>query len=96
VTSTEKAQFWHDHFKAWQASGLTQAAYCRQHDLKLSAFAYWRTRANQRQHKFLPLPSPVSRETVLLDLPGGIRMELPASSLPAVLPVVLRSVREPV
>jgi hypothetical protein len=94
VTSTEKAQFWHNHFKAWQGSDLSQAAYCRQHDLKLSTFAYWRTRANQRQRKLLPLPSPVSRERIFLDLPCGIRMDLSAVSLSDVLPVVLRSLRD--
>ena len=30
----EKRQFWENHVQAWQQSGLTQAEYCRQNNLK--------------------------------------------------------------
>ena len=32
----EKRQFWEDHVQAWQHSGLTQAEYCRQDDLRIT------------------------------------------------------------
>jgi hypothetical protein len=31
--------FWKDHIEAWQASGLTQAAYCRQQRLNAGTFS---------------------------------------------------------
>ena len=34
---------WSGHVAAWRASGTTQAAYCRAHDLSLASFGYWRS-----------------------------------------------------
>jgi len=96
MNPTEKAQFWQQHFAAWQASGLSQTEYCKQHDLKFSNFAYWRTRNNRKRRKLMPLSVPPvsAAERLILDLPHGIRLELPAQALGEVLPTVLRSLRE--
>jgi len=37
----EKRQFWEDHVQAWQHSGLTQAEYCWQNNLKNHRWWYW-------------------------------------------------------
>ncbi len=37
----DNEQFWHEQIKLKEASGLSRAAYCRQHDLICSRFAYW-------------------------------------------------------
>ena len=29
------------HLQAWQSSGLSQSAYCREHKLKLQTFSHW-------------------------------------------------------
>ena len=68
-----KAQYWNEHFTAWEASGLSQVEYCKQHDLKLANFTYWRTRSNKTRRKFMPLSSPAVSERLILDLPHGIR-----------------------
>lgn len=96
MSPTEKEQFWQQHFAAWQASGLSQAEYCKQHGLKFSNFAYWRTRNNRKRRKLMPLslPSASPHERLVLDLPHGIRLELPAQALGEVLPTVLRALRE--
>ncbi len=39
---TDRAVFWHEHLSAWSASGLTQADYCRQHQLSRAAFGWWK------------------------------------------------------
>lgn len=93
---TEKARFWHDHFTAWQASSLSQSAYCEQHGLKLSNFTYWRSRHNRQQRKLVPItmPTRMQPERMTLDLPYGVRLELSASSLSDVLPAILRALRE--
>jgi hypothetical protein len=31
---TDHLSYWHDHLKSWETSGLSQAEYCRRHDLK--------------------------------------------------------------
>ena len=94
LTTHTKEQFWQDHFSAWEASGLSQTDYCKQHDLKYANFTYWRTRNVKKQRKFLPLSPSMSAGRVILDLPHGIRLEIPEQSLGHILPTVLHSVRE--
>ena len=42
MTSQEREQFWQQHIEAWQASDLSGAAFCKQHDLNYAQFNYWR------------------------------------------------------
>ena len=37
-----RSAHWQHHIDHWQASGLSCAAYCRQHDLSYDCFIYWR------------------------------------------------------
>ncbi len=39
---TTKLQYWTEHIKNWQASGLAQRAYCEREGLKWPMFDYWR------------------------------------------------------
>ena len=34
--------FWLEHIEQWRASGLSQSAYCQQHELVLHKFGYWK------------------------------------------------------
>ena len=96
MTPPDKAQFWNDHVIAWQHSGLSQSAYCQQHGLKLSNFSYWRTRSNKKPSKLLPLnpTSTMSHDRVIVDIPGGVRIEMRAQTLPDLLPGILQHLRE--
>ncbi len=40
--------FWLDHLEQWQSSGLSQAAYCRQHGLCQQKFSYRKRQAGFR------------------------------------------------
>ncbi len=42
MKSQERQQFWQQHVDAWQASDLSGAAFCKQHDLNYAQFNYWR------------------------------------------------------
>jgi hypothetical protein len=42
--NTEKRRFWRQHLDAWQASGLTQVAYCQHLGLSRFQFQYWKRR----------------------------------------------------
>jgi hypothetical protein len=45
MTSTENntdQNFWQLHIAQWQASGLSQASYCRQQSLVKHQFRYWK------------------------------------------------------
>ena len=41
-SAADKSSYWHAHFESWENSGLSQAEYCRRHDLKYSLFHYWK------------------------------------------------------
>jgi len=45
----QKRHYWKTHITSWQASRVSQAEYCRRHELKLHHFVYWR-------RKFIPKP----------------------------------------
>ena len=40
----QRRKFWENHLRAWQASGVTQAGYCREHGLSGKSFVYWKKR----------------------------------------------------
>jgi hypothetical protein len=57
----QKHRYWNTHITNWQASRLSQAEYCRRHELKFHQFVYWR-------RKFVPKPKvPIS----LVQVPAG-------------------------
>ena len=39
--TTDRTTFWQDHVTTWQASDLTQKAYCEAHGLRYATFGYW-------------------------------------------------------
>jgi hypothetical protein len=97
MNTINKSQFWQDHVTAWQGSGLSQAAYCKQHEIKSHNFAYWRNRlspAKTPSAKLMKLGAMPVSSRVMINLPLGVRLELSASDLPIVLPAVLHILRE--
>ena len=37
----QKRQYWEAKISRWKESGMSQAEYCRGHDLKIKTFSYW-------------------------------------------------------
>jgi transposase len=52
-------KFWMTHVRTWERSELSQAAYCRQHGVKLKAFGYWKRKLTNKPDavSFVQLPS---------------------------------------
>ena len=40
--SDQNEQFWRNHVSQWRDSGLTQTAYCKQHDLSPHSISYYK------------------------------------------------------
>jgi len=58
-----KRNIWKHHVESWKNSGLSQAAYCRQHKLKTYDFQYWKKRFKTNQVPICPtklLPVKIS------------------------------------
>lgn len=62
--STAKASvsYWNAHIEAWQASGKTQAEYCRQYELKLKEFAYQKRKFDKSSAKAVFHPVRIIEE----------------------------------
>jgi hypothetical protein len=50
-TLTESLDFWKQHLHWWQASGLSQAGYCRKSGIKVHLFRYWRKKIAAKPSK---------------------------------------------
>jgi hypothetical protein len=53
-----KAEYWSEHIRRWQDSGLSKVEYCRQNNLTKHAFYYWRKKlrqSNQAESPVVPL-----------------------------------------
>ncbi|SET71201.1 hypothetical protein SAMN05216326_1843 [Nitrosomonas marina] len=78
------------HIKAWQASGLSQAAYCRDHGLNSKTFGNWlRVYRDVQKHNQRTSLIPVTIRTTTtpsdylkLRCTGGHTLELPANVSP--------------
>lgn len=94
---------WKQHMSDWQASGLTQAAYCREQGLNERYFSQWKKKLlNSREEDmqsmtgagFVPvevLPAE-SDKTISIELPNGIRISIPATLPSEQLLVILQKV----
>lgn len=94
-----KAEFWKPHLAGWRDSGLSQAAYCREHGLSLKCFAYWRrtlgsTLALSSAPAVVPIvvgDAPVADERIEVRLPNGLEVSLSAGLDPARLVPTIRA-----
>jgi len=51
--------WWHEHYQAWQASGLSKSAYCVQQGLNVSSFSNWTRRFGREACETTQARSPV-------------------------------------
>jgi len=63
----QKRTYWKQHIDSWQETGLTQAEYCRRHNLKHHQLVYWKKRfiKTETDVSFVPL-----KLEDLLDMPA--------------------------
>ncbi|WP_254050307.1 hypothetical protein [Myroides sp. N17-2] len=46
-----KQEIMYSHVKDWKASGLNQAIYCEEQELKLPTFSYWIQKYHKQSHQ---------------------------------------------
>jgi hypothetical protein len=52
---TARGRFWWKHLQQWRQSGLSQAQYCRQHQLSLGTFGWWKGRLSATDGPVQPI-----------------------------------------
>ncbi len=57
----QKRSYWKQHIEIWRSSGMTQTAYCIQHELKVHQFVYWKKRFVQTDTGITFVPLKISR-----------------------------------
>lgn len=81
MTRNERERIWQQHITAWQASGLSGMAYCKQHSLTYSRFVYWRRKLADPEAvaDATAAPSGFARVTSVSGAPGpqGLTVSLP-------------------
>jgi hypothetical protein len=75
IENNTSHDFWQLHIAQWQASGLSQASYCRQQALLAHQFSYWK-------RKFLADHAPATSEPKT----GFARVQVAAHITTPVLP----------
>ena len=63
----QKRIYWKQHIGSWQQTGLTQAEYCRQHNLKHHQMVYWKKRFSNTETGVSFVPVKLED---LLDIPA--------------------------
>ncbi|HBE92779.1 MAG TPA: hypothetical protein DDW55_09715 [Gammaproteobacteria bacterium] len=102
-TITErKRRLWSDRIASWRQSGLSQRAYCEQHQLALGTFAYWRGRLKKLEAgdhagkpRFLPVTlKQQSHASLTLLINGRHQLEIKSDFDPDFLSKVVQAVQQ--
>ena len=97
----ERERVWREHVRAWQKSGLSQAAYCRRHALQQADFSWWKSEIGRRDEltsmaaepAFVPVNVGLPQTAAYafeLELCGGRVLRFDARIDPAALNAVVR------
>ena len=93
---------WRRWLDRYERSGLSQKTFCARHSLALSTLTYWRRRERNRvsgqSASFVEVPRPavaavpsaMAEAGVLIELPGGVRLEVSQATDPKWLAALLR------
>ena len=69
-----RGRFWRKHVQQWQRSGATQSQYCREHNLSIAAFHWWRRKLTPGQPGVDPqkeLPTALASTFTEIRIPAG-------------------------
>jgi hypothetical protein len=78
---TKKQRYWRRYIEQWSQSELSQAAYCREHKLKIKSFIYFKSRLKKKNLpvQFVQVPvEPVQAPSFLkLNIGPSFQVEIP-------------------
>ena len=78
ASDPKKLAYWSEHYRSWQASGLSQRSYCAQAGLSYPSFDHWRRRAREVAGDAAPRADAPPTKSKLTLVPA--RLEAPADS----------------
>lgn len=100
MTSRQSRTTWQKHFDDWSNSGMTQPDYCKQHNISIASFGFWRTKLKREANteikqtkKLVPVTINNNSNIIQVALPGGIQMSVPIQLLAETLVIISRNQR---
>ena len=97
-SGTQREQ-WEKRIARWRASGLSMAAYCREHGFSYWSYVRWRRRLERAATPAGPLTlipvvaAPANGAAITIRLPGGIGIEVERGFDAALLGAVVRALQ---
>jgi hypothetical protein len=76
---SDKQEFWKNHVRAWKASAMTQAEYCRAHGLKEHRLTYYKLRFAKPSSEAKAASEGIGSRTGKILLPLKISSPSPAA-----------------
>ena len=99
--SDEKTAYWQQHIHHWQASKLSAAHYCQQHQVSYHCFIYWRSKLACKPEAVVEQTLPVRKKSSAFVIARPQVSPLPeattlAENLQLALPngLVIRNIRD--
>jgi hypothetical protein len=98
-----KLDQWKEHITEWQESGKTREVFCREKDVTVATFSYWRTKIRKIESSYpqvkdgfvrCNLPSSLSMGFTL-EWPEGLKLRLPANINFQELATLVRALKNP-
>jgi hypothetical protein len=82
ISCDARDQFWRSHLESWATSGLSQAEYCRQNDLNIARFGYWKRRFSKENLpvEFVQVPTEPIKSTRLIQNTGAPSLRITMGS----------------
>ena len=84
----QKRSYWKQHIDSWQETGLTQAEYCRRHNLKHHQLVYWKKRfldtetgvsfVSLKLEDLVDIPAQPDRDSFCLVIDNHFEVEIKA------------------
>lgn len=77
----QKTEYWSDHFKRWEESGLSQKKYCEQEKISYWSFRTWyyKIKSELTETKFIRMntscPEEKPSSKIIITLHGKIKIE---------------------
>ncbi len=93
----EKKAQWQNHVKQWSTSGKSQAEYCRQHNLSIRLFGYYKRKfLKTKDSGLVELKSKKYRASAFIELvtPDGIMIRFREDIAPANFRNIMMSLRD--
>ena len=106
-TNVKKTNHWREHVSAWEKIDISQAEYCRRHDLNPVSFSYWKRKlqnSNSSQPKIIKLDKNIFKKvenstcksnfTYRVIMPDGYILEIGNNFNPSSLRMLIRTLQD--